>query len=134
MSPLVWQYVGIFSAALAAILIVLLLWRRRELRRTHAMEVAEVLASWGFDTLAKLFRAYAVGNYLGKDSVTRTIHEVIDEIKGGGLPSMLKKIGWKVVEGVFLKNSDDRLRLQTLLDTTAAGAAVSALTPPAPNA
>jgi hypothetical protein len=131
MNPVIWQYVGIFFATLAAILIGLLLWRRRELRRMNAMEVAETLASWGFDLLAKLFRAYAVGNYLGKDSVTRVIHEIIDEIKGGGLPAMLKKVGWKVVEGVFLKNDDDRKRLQTMLDTTAA--VVNNLTPPTPT-
>jgi Na+/serine symporter len=120
MNPIIWQYVGIFFAALTAILIGLLLWRRRELRRMEAMGAAKIIAPWGFDLLTKLLDAYAVGNYFGRDSVTRVIHEIIDELKGGGLPAMLKKIGWKVVEGVFLKNEDDRKRLQGLLDTTAA--------------
>jgi len=133
MSPLIWQYVGIFLASLVVLLIGLLLWRRRELRRTRAIEVAEILASWGMETLAKLFRAYAVGNYLGKDSVTRTIHEIIDEIQSGGLPAMLKKVGWKVVEGVFLKNPEDRTRLQTLLNTTTASAVLASPVPPPPS-
>jgi len=95
-----------------------------------AMTTASTLDAWGFELLAKLFRAYAVGNYFGKDSVARVIHEIIDDVKGGGLPAMLKKIGWKVVEGVFLKNADDRKQLKTLLDTTALS--VNTLSPPSP--
>jgi len=130
MNPVIWQYVGIFFATLAAILIGLLLWRRRELRRMEAMAASKLIAPWGFDLLSRLLDAYSVGNYFGKDSVTKVVHEIIDEIKGNGLPAMLKKVGWKVVEGVFLKNEEDRKKLQTMLDTTAA--AVNDLTPPTP--
>ena len=131
MSPLFWQYVGIFSASLAAILIGLLLWRRRELRRMEAAECAAVVKAWGFDLLAKLLTAYSVGNYFGKDSVTRVVHEIIDEIRSGGLPAMLKKVGWKVVKGVFLTNAEDRKILADLLAATSPSLTVE---PPAPLA
>jgi hypothetical protein len=107
-------------------------WRRREVRRMRANDVAREIGPWGFDHLSKLLTAYAIGNYFGADSVTRVTHEIIDELKGGGLPAMLKKIGWKVVEGVFLKNPDDRLRLKNLLDAAAILAPKSELTPPPP--
>jgi len=122
MSPLTWQYIGIFSTALAVLLAGLLLWRRRELRRYEAMEVAQEVAPWGFDQLTKLLNAYAIGNYIGKDSVARVIREIIQELKGGGLPNMLRKIGWKVVKNVFLQNADDRKELRALLSVADATA------------
>jgi hypothetical protein len=125
-----WQYVGIFSAALAAVLLVLLLWKRREDRRYRAVELADTLALWGFDRLAKLLRAYAVGNYFGANSVGRVTREIVDDMRSGGLPTMLRSIGWKVVEGVFLKNSDDRAKLMELLTTTTPATEIK---PPAPT-
>jgi hypothetical protein len=131
---LVWQYIGIFFAALAAVTLFLYGWGRREERREKAGELAVTMNEWGFEHLAKLLRAYSIGNYLGKNSVTRTVHEMIDELKtDGGLRAMLKKIGWKVVEGVFLKNADDRTRLQTLLTASTTIAQATGVTPPAPT-
>jgi len=130
MNPVIWMYLGIFSAALAAILLGLLLWRRREDRRYRAIELADTLSAWGFDRFAKLMRAYAIGNYLGANSVTRVTHEIVDDLLGGGLPAMLRSIGWKVVEGVFLKNDDDRAKLQKLLAVPTVKTKVQ---PPAPT-
>ena len=121
MGPVFWQYVGMFFAALAAILLGLLLWRRRELRRYRAMEAADEMAQWGLTRLAKLLRAYAVGNYLGADSVTRVTHQLIDDIQSEGLGAMLRTVGWKVVENVFLKGEDDRKKLAKLLQTSSPG-------------
>lgn len=123
MNPIVWQYIGIFSTALAVVLFALLLWRRRELRRTRALEVTSILDQWGFEQLARLLRAYTIGNYFGADSVTRVSREVINEILDGGLPSMLRKVGWKVVKGVFLNCKEDRAELAKLLASTAPTAA-----------
>lgn len=131
MNPVYWMYVGIFSTALAAILLGLLLWRRREGRRYRALELADTLSAWGFDRFAKLLRAYAIGNYLGANSVTRVTHEIVDDLLGGGLPAMLKNIGWKVVKGVFLENAEDRATLQELL--AAASTAKTKVETPTPT-
>lgn len=121
LGPVFWQYTGIFSAALAAILLGLLLWRRRELRRYRAMEAADEMAQWGLSRLAKLLRAYAVGNYFGADSVTRVTHQLIDDIQSEGLGTMLRNVGWKVAENVFAKDQDDRKRLLKLLEVSGPG-------------
>jgi len=130
MNPIYWQYIGIFSTALAAVLLFFLLWGRRESRREKAGELAHTLKSWGFDLLATLLTAYSIGNYFGKNSVTRCLHQMIDELTEGGLPAMLKKIGWKVVEGIFLENNDDRKKLSDLL---AGIKPADQVTPPAPT-
>lgn len=131
MEPLYWQYVGIFASALAAVLLVLALWGRREDRRTIASKLAVKCAEWGLTQLSRLFMAYAIGNYIGKDSVTRVLHEIIDELQDGGLEAMLRKVGWKVVEGVFLKNDADRSKLQTLVAASAKAVSPETVTPPA---
>ncbi len=118
LGPIFWQYTGIFSSALAAILFGLLLWRRRELRRYRAMEAADEMAQWGLARLAKLLRAYAVGNYFGADSVTRVTHQLIDDIQSEGLGTMLRSVGWKVIENVFVKDEDDRKRMLKLLEAS----------------
>ena len=120
MEPVIWMYVGIFSTALAAILLGLLLWKRREDRRYEAMAAYEELAPWGIEPLNKLLSAYAVGNYFGKDSVVRAIRQIVQDLKAGGLPAMLRKLGWKVVKGLFLTNAEDRKELRTLLDAAEA--------------
>ena len=109
------QRICMFAVAAAATALFLLFWGKREERRYKALKVAEKLEAWGFTLLSKLFRAYAIGNYIGKDSVGRCIREIIDEIQSGGLPAMLRTIGWKVVKGVFLTNDEDRAKLKELL-------------------
>ena len=109
------QRISMFAVVFAAAMLFFYLWGKREERRYKAQAVAKKLHEWGFVLLAKLFDAYAVGNYIGKNSVGRCIREIIDEIQSGGLPAMLKTIGWKVVEGVFLKDDNDRARLTELL-------------------
>ena len=116
MNPVTWMYIGIFSTALAAVLLGLLLWRRREDRRYEAMAAYETIAPWGIEPLNRLLSAYAVGNYFGKNSVVRAIREIVQDLQGNGLPAMLRRLGWKVVKGLFLTNADDRKELRALLD------------------
>ena len=114
-SPVVWQYIGVFSTILAVLLFGMLLWRRREERRLEAMEASHTLYAWGMVLMAKILSAYAVGNYIGKDSVGRGIRELIAEIKEGGLGKILRKVGWKMVKNVFCKDADDRKELEKAL-------------------
>jgi hypothetical protein len=59
-----------------------------------------------------------VGNYLGADSITRVTHQLIDDIQSEGLGTMLRSVGWKVVESVFVKDEDDRKKLLKLLEAS----------------
>ena len=130
MSPVVYMYIGIFSTALAAILLFLLLWKRREDRRYDAMKAYETISPWGIEPLNKILSAYAVGNYFGKDSVVRAIREIVHDLQGSGLPAMLRKLGWKVVKGLFLTNVEDRKELAELLAAANAVKSQSVEAPP----
>jgi hypothetical protein len=109
------QRITALAVAFTAAILFFWFWGRREERRTRALDLSEVFAQWGLDALAKFFRAYGIGNYIGKDSVARTLREIYHDVKGSGLPAMLRKVGWKIVEGVFLKNAADRAKLAELL-------------------
>jgi len=119
-TPAMWENFGIFSAMLIVALIAMLLWRRREERRMEAIDASHKLASWGLTKVAGIVSAYAVGNYIGKDSVGRGIRELIAEVKEGGLGPILRKVGWKMVENVFCKDTEDRKELERLLKETTA--------------
>ena len=110
-----WQYVAVFCISLAAVLLFFLAWRRRELRRKRALEVLRKIAPWELTYLPDILEAYATGNYFGADSVTRRIHDLIDDIQAGGLDKMLSRLGWKIVENHFVKNEEDRKKLTDLL-------------------
>ena len=124
------QYIATFALVLAGVLLFLLAWRRRELRRTEALEVLEKIAPWGIEPINKLLRAYAIGNYIGQDSIGRVFREIISDLKGGGLTSMLRRLGWKIVKGAFLSNAEDRAELRKLLDNSEALAETEIETPP----
>jgi len=119
-TPVMWENFGMFAAVLIVVLVVLLLWRRGEIRRKKANKLAQQLYSWGLESLAELVEAYANFNWFGAESVTRVAHRIVDELREGGLLKMLRKVGWKVVKGVFLKDADDRKVLQKLLSETTA--------------
>ncbi|MBN2579123.1 MAG: hypothetical protein JXB10_09040 [Pirellulales bacterium] len=108
-------YIAVFAVTLAVILLILLLWRRREQRRMEALEIANEIHGWGLEQTSRLLTAYAIGNYFGQDSVTRVVREIVAEIRSGGLPAMLRKVGWKVVKNVFLETPDDLARLKELI-------------------
>lgn len=109
----VMAYVGVFAVVLSAILLFLLLWKRREDRRYRAIELAGELSAWGLDkTFGRLLLAYAVGNYFGKDSVTRTTHELIDMIQERTLPEVLKNL-FKKLFLHFIKQPEDLAWMQS---------------------
>jgi hypothetical protein len=122
MNSVVWQYVGYFAGPLVLVLFALLLWSRREKRRERAFDLAATFSQWGLDDLARLAKAYTIGNYLGADSVTRIIHQLISRLETEGAPAVFRTTGWKMVD-VFIKAPDDLKRLK---DAIAAAEALSA--------
>jgi hypothetical protein len=106
MNPHVWIYVGIFFAALAAVLLILLLWRRRELRREKAIKAAAFFSEAKLEDLAGLCTAYAVGNYVGRDSVGEHLVHLVKRIEGEGLPKIFRELGWLMVDH-FTRNAGD---------------------------
>lgn len=122
-----WMYVAVFCITLAVVLLFFLAWRRRELRRKRALEVLRKIAPWELAYLPDILEAYATGNYFGKDSVTRTIHELIDDIQAGGLDKILTRLGWKMVDA-FIRNPETLKELQAKL----AGKPEVTIAPPAP--
>ena len=65
MNPVIWQYIGIFSTILAAVLLAALLWRRRELRRMEAMELADTFAEWGLEPYTTIVVLLAIAALIG---------------------------------------------------------------------
>ncbi|MFZ5831587.1 MAG: hypothetical protein ACOY3P_15995 [Planctomycetota bacterium] len=126
-------YIAAFATAFAAVALFLALWRRRELRREHALEVLGRIEGWGIEPLNRVLRAYAIGNYLGQGSILRTIREVVAELRSGGIVPMLRGIAWKVVEHVFLKSPGDRQELGRLLEAARAAAAMNEEPSPPPS-
>ncbi len=111
MVPVVWMYVCMAALGVVAVGAFLWAWGRREARRAEALEALDRVGPWGIVPLNKLLKAYAIGNYLGKDSVTRVIHEIIDDLKGDGIDKILVRIGWKMVDQ-FVKDVDSLKILQ----------------------
>jgi hypothetical protein len=122
MSPIVWQYVGYFAGPLVLVLFGLLLWTRREQRRARAFDLAATFSEWHLDDLARLAKAYTIGNYLGADSVTRIIHQLISRLETEGAPAVFRGLGWKMVD-VFARNPDDLKKLKDVIATVEALAA-----------
>jgi len=124
-TPVMWENFGMFAAVLIVVLLVLLLWRRGEIRRKKGRKLAHQLYEWGMESLGDLVDAYSNFNWFGAESVTRVAHRIVDELQEGGLLKMLRKAGWKVVKGVFLKDAEDRKELQKLLSETTADSVVA---------
>ena len=120
LTPAVSHYIAVFSIVFAVVMLILVLWGRRESRRMEAQELLTKIASWEITPANRLLSAYVIGNYIGKDSIGRVLREVIADLKGDGLPNTLKRLGWKIVKGAFLTNAEDRGTLRKLLDAAEA--------------
>ena len=114
MNPIVWQYLGYFAGPLVLVLFGLLLWTGREKRRARAFDLAATFAEWHLDDLARLCKAYTIGNYLGADSVTRIIHQLVSRLETEGAPAVFRGLGWKMVD-VFIRTPDDLKKLKDLI-------------------
>lgn len=116
-SLMLWQAIGGFAVILTLILFVLLLWRRREERREHALDAADKLNEWGLDEIAKVFRAYAIGNYVGRDSVGRGVREIVDMFQTQGIPSMIRKSIFRALPRL-LQEPESKNKVLELLSRT----------------
>jgi hypothetical protein len=92
--PVVWQYVILAAAALAATLFGLWLYNRREKRRKHAMQLMRLMDQWGLAWFAGLYADYAVGDYSG---LVHRIKEVIEAVRTD--QAMVDKL-WDVTKKV----------------------------------
>lgn len=86
--PLIWQYVILAGAALAATLVGLWLYNRREKRRKHALELANLMKSWGLQWFAEAYDMYAVGDYSG---LVHKIAEIVKAVRSD--EAMVAKLG-----------------------------------------
>lgn len=92
--PLVWQYVIILGAALAATLAVLWAYNRREKRRKHALEIMRLMDQWGLSWFAGMYADYAVGDYSGLVYRIKQVVEAVrtDEAMVAHLGDVAKKV------------------------------------------
>ncbi|MCD4727104.1 MAG: hypothetical protein K8R46_05560 [Pirellulales bacterium] len=86
--PVVWQYAILGAIALAATLVGLRLYNRREKRRKHALELMRMMDQWSLDWFAGLYADYAVGDYSGLAS---RIKEVVQAVRSD--EAMVAKLG-----------------------------------------
>ncbi len=108
-------YVGCFTGPLSLVLLGLLLWHKREVRRDVAFDLCVEMEKWGLGLIAKLLKAYTIGNYLGKDSMGRTIRKIVADIQLHGLPAMLEDLFWKLLAH-FLKATEKRDEIRKQLE------------------
>ncbi len=80
--------------ALAATLVGLWLYNRREARRKHAIELMKLMNRWGLDWFADLYEDYAVGDYSGLAVKVREIVTAVrsDEAMVAKLGEVAKKV------------------------------------------
>lgn len=124
-----WDMLGMITAPALVLLLILVLWRRRELRRQEAGKAASVLKAWGLDDIAMILQAYEIGNYLGKDSIARCVHKLIVRIQGEGLPAMFDNVFWQILKHVYLKTDNGRDKITESLRIAIAEAKILAEKP-----
>ena len=92
--PVVWQYVILAGIALAATMIGLWLYNRREKRRKHAIDLMKLMNRWGLDWFADLYEDYAVGDYSGLAIKVKEIVSAVrsDEAMVAKLAEVAKKV------------------------------------------
>ncbi len=76
--PIMWQYAILGAIALAGTLVGLWLYNRREKRRKHALEIANLMRDWELSWFAGAYEMYAVGDYSG---LVHKIKEVVQAVR-----------------------------------------------------
>jgi len=108
--PAIWQYVIMGVAALAATIVGLWLYNRREKRRKHAIELMKLMNRWGLDWFADLYEDYSVGDYSG---LAYRLKEVIEAVRTE--EAMVAKL-WDVTKKVAAYSAaNDPAKAQELM-------------------
>jgi len=108
--PLIWQYVILAGAALALTLGGLWLYNRREKRRKHALELANLMKSWGLDWFAEAYDMYAVGDYSG---LVHKVGEIVKAVRSD--EAMVAKLGEVVKKVATYYAANDATKAAELL-------------------
>jgi len=116
--PVVWQYAILAGSALALTLVGLWLYNRREKRRKHALELADLMKEWGLNWFAEGYDMYAVGDYSG---LARKVAEVIKAVRSDeAMVAKLMDVARKVCTHVA---ANDAVKAAELLAILQAGSA-----------
>ena len=76
--PIMWQYGILAAIGLVGALIGLKLYNRREKRRKHALELANLMRDWELTWFAGAYEMYAIGDYSG---LVGKIKEVVQAVR-----------------------------------------------------
>jgi hypothetical protein len=108
--PLIWQYVILAGIALAATLLGLWIYNRREKRRKHAIELMKLMNRWGLDWFADLYEDYAVGDYSG---LAVKVREIIVSVRSD--EAMVAKLGEVAKKVAAYYAANDPTKAQELI-------------------
>lgn len=116
--PVVWQYIILAGIALAGTLVGLWLYNRREKRRKHALELANLMKEWGLGWFAEAYDMYAVGDYSG---LVHKVAEIVKAVRSDeAMVAKLAEVAKKVT-AYYAKN--DPTKAQELIAVLQAGIA-----------
>lgn len=115
--PIIWQYVILGIIALAATLVGLWLYNRRERRRKHALQLMRLMDQWGLAWFAGLYADYSVGDYSG---LVHRIKEVVEAVRSDeAMVERLWEVAKKVAAHVAANDQPKTAELVKLLTQTA---------------
>jgi hypothetical protein len=108
--PPIWQYAILAGVALAATMLGLWLYNRREKRRKHAIELMKLMNRWGLDWFADLYEDYAVGDYSG---LAVKVREIIVSVRSD--EAMVAKLGEVAKKVAAYYAANDPTKAQELI-------------------
>jgi hypothetical protein len=117
------QYVLLGAAALAATVLLLWLYNRRERRRKHALDLARLMNQWGLGWFAEAYEMYAVGDYSG---LVWKVKEIVSAVRSDeAMVAKLWDVTTKVAAHVAANDPTRADALRKILGDTAPGAAAT---------
>ena len=110
------QYLMYGVLALIVTVIALALYNRREKRRKHAIELANLMNKWELTWFAETYEDYAVGDYSG---LSHKIKEVITAVRSDeAMVAKLKGVTKKVVTHAATNDQSYADELRAILNVT----------------